>query len=175
MKRILSFLALLSMALFASGASVLAQHGQGGGKPPSPPSQGQGQGHGSQAAPPRSNSAQPDTNRGRSEQSGQPRKTVSEQLAKNQKLASHVQGVLPPGTDMQKASSGFKNLGDFVSAAHVSKNLGIPFDQLKGTMVGPPQKSLGQAIHQLKPDADSKAEANKARKQADKAIRGTRS
>ncbi len=176
MKRILSFLALLSMVLFASGASALAQHGQGGGKPPSPPPQGQGHGsQGSQATPPRGSSAQPDANRGRSEQSSQPRKTVSEQLKANTKLSSHLQGMFPAGTDLQQASSGFKSLGEFVSAAHVSKNLGIPFVQLKGTMVGPPQKTLGEAIHQIKPDVDSKAEANKAKGQANKVMKETRS
>lgn len=175
MKRILSYLALLSMVLFASGLGALAQHGQGGGKPPSPPPQGQGQGNKPQSAPPQSNNARPETNRGRSEQPSQPRKTVSEQLKANTKLSSHLQGMFPPGTDLQKASSGFKNLGEFVSAAHVSKNLGIPFDQLKGTMVGPPQKSLGAAIHQLKPDVDSKAEANKAKAQANKVIKQTKS
>lgn len=174
MKRILSYLALLSMVLFASGASALAQHGQGGGKPPSPPSQGQGQGNKPQATP-QSTSARPETSRGRSEQSSQPRKTVSEQLKANTKLSSHLQGMFPPGTDLQTASAGFKSLGEFVSAAHVSKNLGIPFDQLKGTMVGPPQKSLGAAIHQLKPDVDSKAEANKAKAQANKVIKQTKS
>ncbi|HXE75693.1 MAG TPA: hypothetical protein VNN18_08670 [Candidatus Xenobia bacterium] len=35
-------------------------------------------------------------------------------------------------------------------------------------MVGPPAKSLGDAIHQLKPDADAKAEADKAKGQASK-------
>ncbi len=173
MKRILSYLALLSMVLFSSGLSALAQHGQSGGHPPAPPSQGQG--HGSQAAPPRSTNAQPDTNRGRSEQSSQPRRTVSEQLKQNTKLSSHLQGLFPAGTDLQKASAGFKNLGEFVAAAHVSNNLGIPFDQLKGTMVGPPQKSLGEAIHQIKPDVNAKAEANKAKKQANKVMKETRS
>ena len=76
---------------------------------------------------------------------------------------------------MQKASSGFKNLGQFVAAAHVSNNLGIPFDQLKSTMMGPPEKSLGDAIHQIKPDVNAKAEANKAKKQADKDMKESRS
>lgn len=54
------------------------------------------------------------------------------------------------------------------SAAHIAKNLNISFDRLKATMVGPPAKSLGDAIHQLKPDADAKAEADKAKGQASK-------
>jgi hypothetical protein len=164
------------MVLFSSGLGALAQHGQGGGKPPAPPAQGQGHGsQGSQATPPRGNSSQPDANRGRSEQSSQSRKTVSEQLKQNTKLSSHLQGMFPAGTDLQQASSGFKNLGQFVAAAHVSNNLNIPFAQLKTTMIGPPERDLGQAIHQIKPDVDSKAEANKAKAQANKVIKETKS
>jgi hypothetical protein len=48
----------------------------------------------------------------------------------------------------------------------VSKNLDIPFDQLKAKMTDQPGESLGKAIHDLKPDASSKAEAKKAHRQA---------
>ena len=65
---------------------------------------------------------------------------------------------------MQTAADGFKNLGDFVSAVHVSHNLGIPFDALKAQMFE--GDSLGEAIHVLNPNADAQAEARKARAQA---------
>ncbi len=64
------------------------------------------------------------------------------------------------------ASQGFKNLGQFVAAVHVSHNLGIPFDQLKAKMIGPPSESLGKAIQDLKPAANSKEETKKGEKQA---------
>jgi hypothetical protein len=53
-----------------------------------------------------------------------------------------------------------------VAAVHVSHNLGIPFDQLKAKMIGPPSESLGKAIQALKPTTNAKEEASKAEKQA---------
>src|SRR5262245_31648524 len=93
-------------------------------------------------------------------------KTPSDLLKQNTKLSDHLAKLLPAGTDLQAAASGFKNLGQFVAAVHVSHNLGIPFDQLKAKMVGPPSESLGKAIHDLKPTADAKAETKKAEAEA---------
>lgn len=81
-------------------------------------------------------------------------------------VAAKVQPLLPPGTDIAAASAGFKNVGQFIAAVHVSKNLDIPFDSLKGRMTGKPAESLGQAIHDLKPDVNSANEAKKAEQQA---------
>jgi hypothetical protein len=53
------------------------------------------------------------------------------------------------------------------AARHVSANLGISYDELKALMTGDNPKSLGQAIQQLRPDADANAEAAKAEKQAE--------
>jgi hypothetical protein len=53
-----------------------------------------------------------------------------------------------------------------VAARHVSENLGIDYDALKGLMTGDNPKSLGQAIQQLRPGADADAEATKAEAQA---------
>ncbi len=86
-------------------------------------------------------------------------------LQQHPKLESKLASLLPQGTNMQQAAAGFKNLGQFVAAVHVSHNLGIPFDQLKSTMLGPPSESLGKAIHTLKPDANAKTEAKKAEEQ----------
>jgi hypothetical protein len=92
--------------------------------------------------------------------------SVSDKLADNTKLSNKLQGLLPTGTNVQNAAQGFKNLGQFVAAVHVSHNLGIPFDQLKTKMMGPPKESLGKAIHALKPTANSKEEAKKGQKEA---------
>ena len=92
--------------------------------------------------------------------------SVSTRLSSNTKLAGKLQSLLPPGTDLQTAASGFKNLGQFVAAVHVAHNLGIPFDELKAKMQGPPTESLGKAIHQLKPDANAKAETKTAESEA---------
>lgn len=107
-------------------------------------------------------------------------RTPGQLLSQNTQLSSKLSGLLPAGTDLQTAASGFRNLGQFVAAVHVSHNLGIPFDQLKctelatadacGTMTVPSKGShLGQAIETLKPtmsSADSKAAAKQAEKEA---------
>jgi hypothetical protein len=79
-------------------------------------------------------------------------------------LARHVQPLLP-GLDLNVASQGFRNLGQFVAAAHVSNNLGIPFTELKTRMVTQ-NRSLGQAIQELRPNANASAEVAKAERQA---------
>jgi hypothetical protein len=58
------------------------------------------------------------------------------------------------------AASGFKNRGQFIAALHVSHNLNIPFDQLKADMTGTDHDSLGHAIHELRPDLNSKLVKN---------------
>ncbi len=74
----------------------------------------------------------------------------SEPWVKNTQLAQRLQSLLPPGTDLTTAAAGFKNAGQFIAAAHVSNNLGIPFESLKKEIEG--QGSLGKAIQVLKPD-----------------------
>jgi hypothetical protein len=93
--------------------------------------------------------------------------SIAAKLSSNTKLAATLQALLPPGTNLQTAAQGFKNLGQFVAAVHVSNNLGIPFDQLKSKMAGPPPESLGQAIHALQPAADVKAALKQAKRQAE--------
>ena len=140
-------LAALAVLAFAA-LPVLAQHGHGSGM------------HGNSGATHGNSDAKADKGSSPSQSS------VSEKLTDNTKLANKLQSLLPTGTNLQNAAQGFKNLGQFVAAVHVSHNLGIPFDQLKAKMMGPPKESLGQAIHALKPDAKAKTEASKATKQA---------
>ena len=68
--------------------------------------------------------------------------------------------------DSDQAAPGFKNQGQFIAALHVSRNLNIPFAQLKAEMTGKDHDNLGQAIHELKPAVDAKAEAKKAEGEA---------
>jgi len=127
---------------------AFAQHGHGAGI------------HGSSATS-HGNSADPKAAKGSSSNN-----SVSEKLTDNTKLANKLQSLLPAGTNLQMAAQGFKNLGQFVAAVHVSHNLGIPFDQLKAKMIGPPKESLGKAVQALKPAASAKDETKKAEKQA---------
>src|SRR5437867_11246525 len=91
-------------------------------------------------------------------------------IERNPELKSKVESMLPAGENLKTAASGFKNGGQFIAALHVSKNVGIPFDQLKAKMMGSnPPMSLGQAIHALKPNMSEKdvdKEADKAEKEA---------
>jgi len=99
-------------------------------------------------------------------------------IERNPQLKSKLESMLPAGEDLKTAASGFKNEGQFIAALHVSKNLGIPFDQLKTKMMGSnPPLSLGQAIHALKPtmpEKDVDKETDKAEKEA-KADESTKS
>ena len=108
-------------------------------------------------------------------------KTPDELLTQNTKLSSNLQALLPTGTNVQTAALGFKNLGQFVAAVHVSHNLGIPFACLKadmtdtppvagvtcptGTGTGPKALSLGASIQALKPTMN-KSEVKSAMKTA---------
>jgi hypothetical protein len=95
-------------------------------------------------------------------------KTPGVLLAQNKKLSDKLSVLLmqqnPPVTDLQAASKDFMNLGELFTAAHVSQNLGIPFDQLK--TASQTSGSLHKAIHVLKPDASANTAARVAALQA---------
>jgi hypothetical protein len=97
-------------------------------------------------------------------------RTPQDLLQQNPKLSDNLGKLLPAGTDVQAAASGFKNLGEFVAAVHVSNNLGIPFADLKTKLLA--GDSLGSAIQTLKPEADAQVEARKARARADELTSG---
>jgi hypothetical protein len=99
--------------------------------------------------------------------------SIAAKLTRNTQLASKLQALLPPGTDLQQAAQGFKNLGQFVAAVHVSKDLGIPFDQLKAKMTGPGAESLGKAIRDLDPSANAKAALKQAEREAKSDIKSS--
>ena len=99
----------------------------------------------------------------------------SDVLSHNTAIAGKIKTLT--GQDAQTACKGFKNLGQCVAAAHVAKNLDIPggFDALRAKLIGPNGESLGKAIHDLKPDADAKAEVKKAEHEANQDIKDSRS
>jgi len=89
-------------------------------------------------------------------------------LTQNTKLSDKIASLT--GESAQRACSGFKNLGQCVAAAHVSKNLGMSFACLKSDMTGSAPASgstcpagtgtkavsLGKSIQTLSPNANSK-------------------
>jgi len=160
-KFILSAAAMLAFM----AAPVFAQHGHSGGSSGSSSMHGSASSHGDDHSSSGHGSSDSDhASKHDADHSGH--NSVADKLASNKNLSTKLQGLLPPGTDLQAAASGFKNLGQFVAAVHVSHNLGIPFDQLKATMIGPPEESLGKAIHALKPAVNAKVETKKAEKEA---------
>lgn len=72
-------------------------------------------------------------------------------------LSARLGPLLPAGTNIQAASAGFRNLGQFVAAVHAAHNLNIPFSQLQAKMTGPNAESLGHAIRDLEPNLSSQA------------------
>ncbi len=114
-------------------------------------------------------------------------KSASDQLdakdEQDKKLTANLQaqGVLPANADAKVACENFKGLNDCVAALHASKNLGVDFNCMKSNLTGvqtgadmssckgsagDKSMSLSKAIHAMKPDADAKAEAKNAEKQA---------
>jgi hypothetical protein len=86
---------------------------------------------------------------------------VQEKLQANKDLVREVQAKLP-GADVVASAAGFKDLQQFVSAAHASHNLGISFDALKAKLFAGKRTSLRQAIQELKPASSAAVEAQRA-------------
>jgi hypothetical protein len=92
--------------------------------------------------------------------------TLSRRIERNEQLRTRVTPLLPPGTSLSQAADGFQSEGQFIAALHASKNLGIPFTDLKAKMTGSNPMTLGEAIKTLKPSANATSEAAKAQTQA---------
>ena len=95
--------------------------------------------------------------------------TQSDPAATAQSSASTAQStrlaaIVPAGMSAQEACTGFRSVEECAATLHVSQNLSIPFPDLKSKVTG--GAKLGAAIHQLKPDANVKAELRKAEEQA---------
>lgn len=102
--------------------------------------------------------------------------TPAQALALNNRLSSRLKTMLPAGESVQKAASGFKNLGRFVAAVNVSHNLDLPFNQLKNKVTS--GDSLGKAIHTMDSSLthkEVKHQVKKAKHEAKKEIRVSRS
>src|SRR5262249_54421832 len=112
-----------------------------------------------------------------------PLNPIAAKIASKPNLSAKIRGMLPidPVTGhtmtLNKASSGFKNQGQFIAALHVSRNLDVPFTELKrhmvtvtpGTKNTPPTAtqtgSLGQAIQAVKKTANAPTEIERAETQ----------
>lgn len=156
------FLALL----LVTAVSAFAQHGGGHGG-------GMGMGGGMGAEHGMSGSHDSGASNGGSHSTGMANEAPDKVLSHNTAIASKIKSLT--GQDATTACQGFKNLGQCVAAAHVSNNLGITWTDLKSKMTGTNPESLGKAIQDLKPAANSKTETKKANKQAQQDIDSTNS
>ncbi|PYT22653.1 MAG: hypothetical protein DMG57_34585 [Acidobacteria bacterium] len=147
----------ISAVMLTGGAMVYAQHGHGA---------GHAAGH---VGTPHASAETGHTG-------GMGHQSASARLVHNPTLSSRLQSLLP-GVDLQAAASGFKNLGQFVAAVHVSNNLKIPFDALKAKVTDPNAESLGHAIQDLRPNLDHKtvkSDVKTAERQAKKDLEEAR-
>ena len=71
--------------------------------------------------------------------------------------------MVPTGTTTESACTGFKTLSDCSAALHVSRNLNIPFADVRDRMAS--GQSLEVAVRALQPSADPK-EVRRAEDQA---------
>jgi hypothetical protein len=160
-------IAMLSLAVVLYATTALAQHGQSGGMGMSA-AMGHGTGldnHGKSGSANTGSSLTHKTN-------------VDGILSKNPAIGNKIQTLT--GMPASKACAGFKNLGQCVAAAHVSKNLGISFDCLRSEMTGAAPlstskcpagtgtqgMSLGKAIQTLDSHVNPKSESKKGETQA---------
>ncbi len=94
---------------------------------------------------------------------------VANEFERNPYLATVVKSLLPPRTSVIDAAMGFKNQRQFIAAVHVSRNLNIPFNQIKTRMTAEHRMSLNDSLRDIRPDMTknlAKAEVNKADEQA---------
>ena len=80
-------------------------------------------------------------------------------------LQRTLKPLLHSGANMKVASEGFANAEQFAATAHAAKNADVPFMVLKNRVVDE-HKTLEDALRELKPSVDAKAEASRARQEA---------
>lgn len=96
----------------------------------------------------------------RTESPAQPGATSTATSGPDRRLAAMV----PSGMTTEAVCTGFKSLSDCSAALHVSRNLNIPFADVRDRMAS--GQSLAVAVHALQPSADSPKEARRAEDQA---------
>ncbi len=80
-------------------------------------------------------------------------------------LRDRVKSVLSPGTKIELAAEDFETPEQFVTVAHAARNTSVPFVLLKHRVLSE-GKTLAEAIHELKPELNAKAEVERAREAA---------
>jgi hypothetical protein len=162
-------LAALSVAVFLYATTALAQHGHAG---------AMGGGMGNSMSHASTNAS----DHGSASTNAAPTSTqkIRDVLAKNPVIGKKIMDLTNDSNGAADACQGFKNIGQCIAAAHVSKNIpGLNFYCMRyaitGTALPPnsgincnlsptfkPGVSLGRAIQTFEPQADTKTETKKA-------------
>ena len=167
--------AALSLAIVLYTTTTLAQHGHPGAMGSG---MGASMGHGAMSASDHGNSAT-------AGKTSLHQAKISSILEKNSALGEKIVALTGDKLGAADACTGFKNVGQCVAAAHVSKNLGMNFYCLRQAMTGTPagtsappsgcttsgSMSLGKAIQKLDPQADSRTESKKASHEAEEDLK----
>jgi hypothetical protein len=168
----------VAVALYCAPAFAQHGHGPGGASP-------MGHGPGGMGGASHASSSANGPSVGGGSSAAAHGKSMDQLLTQNTQLSGKIASLT--GESAQQSCSGFKNLGQCVAAAHVSKNLGLSFDCLKSDMTGTApgsgstcpagtgtkSLSLGKSIQTLSPDANSKTEAKKGQQQADQDLKAS--
>src|SRR5688572_2717840 len=77
-------------------------------------------------------------------------------------LRDRVKDVLNPGARLEIAAADFDTSEQFMTVAHAARNTNVPFMVLKDRVLNQGQ-SLAEAIGEIKPELDAKAEVTRAR------------
>jgi hypothetical protein len=81
--------------------------------------------------------------------------------ASEPRLHARLKPVLNPGARMAVAADGFRSAEEFAAVAHAARNTNVPFMVLKHRVVDE-GRTLEDALRDLKPDVDAKAEVARA-------------
>jgi hypothetical protein len=81
--------------------------------------------------------------------------------ASEPRLHERLKPVLNRGARMELAAEGFRSAEEFATVAHAARNTNVPFMVLKHRVVTE-GRTLADAIHELKPEIDAKAEVRRA-------------
>jgi len=183
MKRIkLLFISTLFVAFYPGSEMAFAQQAHGGGP-------GLSHGHSADSH----GAMNPSSSGSQGAASSSPQEVLTRNTKLNSTLTTKLQSknLLPAGTDLKSACSGFRNLGQCVAAIHVRHNLDIPFACMKADMTGQASAtasncptvarstsklslgklSLGKSIQALAPSANANEEVKVGTKQADSDIK----
>ncbi len=92
---------------------------------------------------------------------------VAAKVVSDSELSSRVSMLLPPGSNVSSAATGFHDENQFVATAQASHNLNVPFEDMKDRVTA--GQSLSDAIQGMKPgmsEPEARASAQTATSQA---------